>query len=240
VPASMTRLLALLAVLLLAAPLQAAGELRVIELQHRPAEGLLTVLRPLIEDGEALTGSGYRLVLSAPPRRQAALAEVIARLDRPPRTLLVHVRHTRSRLGAPPGGRRHATHGMDEDHRVRVLEGEPALIETGEAIPLPQLGLTPHGVVEGIVYEPVTRGFWVLARVSGERVTVKISDRREALVHGPGGPIGSEALVTTATARLGEWVELGGSGARGIAEGRYGTRLGATEGRLLIKVEMVP
>lgn len=98
--------------------------------------------------------------------------------------------------------------------QVQALEGTPAYIGIGQSVPVPTRSVTrgPGGAVvsETVVYRDVGSGFYVLPRVSGDRVTLEINPQREAPGrHGPGG-VSSQRIGTTASGRLGEWFELGG------------------------------
>jgi hypothetical protein len=98
--------------------------------------------------------------------------------------------------------------------QVQALEGSPALISVGESIPVPTRSVTrgPGGAIvsDTVVYRDTGSGFYVVPRVAGDRVTLEIDPQRETPGrHGPGS-VNTQRVATTATGRLGEWVELGG------------------------------
>lgn len=98
--------------------------------------------------------------------------------------------------------------------QVQALEGSPAYIGVGQSVPVPTRSVTrgPGGAVvsETVVYRDTGTGFYVLPRVSGDRVTLEINPQRETPGrHGPGS-VSSQRIGTTASGRLGEWFELGG------------------------------
>ncbi len=228
----MTRLVPLL---LLAVPLAlpAAGpELEVVTLRHRPAESVLPALQPLAAPDASVSGSADKLFLRGPPARVAELKRVIAELDRAPRRLQITVRQDidaaafgreralagryRSGEGAAASLRSLHTHTGATEHgeqRLQVLDGEAAYIASGSAIPLADRTVTyapGHALVhDSIRYRDVTRGFYVVPRVHGERVTLAIHPHHERLAPGNGGEIAIGAAATTVSARLGEWVEIG-------------------------------
>jgi hypothetical protein len=102
---------------------------------------------------------------------------------------------------------------------VQVLEGRSAYVQTGQSVPLPDRRVTRsvvggrvvEHVVEGTEYRNVDTGFYVMPRVSGERVTLDISSQREALTRGRTGAVDVQRATTTISGRLGEWMEVAGS-----------------------------
>ena len=86
-------------------------------------------------------------------------------------------------------------------------------------------------------------GFVAVPRLAGDRVTVEISPRDDT----PGplpGSVSSQRLVTTVSGRLGEWMELGGSGTEQSASAsgivRYSTQSASGQRRLLLRIETLP
>ena len=70
----------------------------------------------------------------------------------------------------------------------------------------------PGGAVvsESVVYRDIGQGFYAEPRLAGDRVTLEISQQADS----PGGygSVNTQRLATTVSGRLGEWIELGGSG----------------------------
>jgi hypothetical protein len=90
------------------------------------------------------------------------------------------------------------------------------------------------------VIQDIASGFEVVPRLAGGGVSLDILQQRETPGARPGSVQG-QRLSTTITARLGEWVEIGGAASsaarddRGIASARGGR---ATESRRVwVKVE---
>jgi hypothetical protein len=65
--------------------------IEVIELQSRPLDEILPVIRPLIGANETATGMGNNLVIKASPQRVREIRKLLVELDRPPRRLLISV-----------------------------------------------------------------------------------------------------------------------------------------------------
>jgi hypothetical protein len=96
-------------------------------------------------------------------------------------------------------------------HQLRVSEGSPGYIETGETIPFFS-GATWMGGRQhtGVDYRDVTTGFYVLPRVHGEQVTLEISPHKDALSRSHAGAIDTQRASTRITGRLGQWIAIGG------------------------------
>lgn len=93
-------------------------------------------------------------------------------------------------------------------HFVTTLEGSPALIQTGQAIPY----LYDSGFYgRGIDYLDVSSGFYVTPRLNGEHVTLEIAPQLERADPGNRGVIDTRRAQTTLSGRLGEWIPLGGA-----------------------------
>ncbi len=100
-------------------------------------------------------------------------------------------------------------------YQVRATEGYPAFIQSGQSIPLPNrnVTVTPGGVVvqEGHEYRDVTSGFYVLPRVSNDRVTLEVAPRVSRMEQDYGPPVVQlQDVQTVIEGRLGEWIPLGG------------------------------
>ncbi len=205
-------LAALLAAFIPASNAQQA--LEIIPLRHRTVEQVLPSLQPLLEPGATLSGSRGQLFLRASPSNAEDIKRALAAIDRPSKRLQISVRlgdaleHQRRDLQASgsvgSNGVRFSGSAQDSrtsagervDQRLQVLEGSRAYIATGQSRPL--------RLPDGTVIQERASGFEVLPRLSGGLVHLDIAQQREAGMHG-------QTLATSTTARLGEWVELGGT-----------------------------
>lgn len=246
-----------------------ADRIDVIPLKHRSAEELVPLIRPMLDPSEALSGTGYQLIVRAAPERQQEIRALAAQLDQAARRLRISVRRAayeeieRERIqgavdiGAAGGavearGRAivrstRDTGGERDRYDVTAVEGTPAFIHTGEAFPVPaQSGQVAGGRVvirEGIDYRQLSSGFYALARTQGDDVIVDISPQREVLDPRGSGRIQSTALAATVRGRLGEWLEVGSTGRQRTGHG--GGLLRSTRSRadtqqtLWLKVEAI-
>jgi hypothetical protein len=185
--------------------------LEIIPLRYRTAEQVLPALQPLLESGATLSGSRGQLFLRASAANAADIKRALEAIDRPARRLQILVRlddaaerERRSIAGSASVGsagariaitaeeaRRAASERVDQ--RVQVLEGGHAFIFTGQSS----------------AQRDRASGFEVVPRLSGELVQLDISQQREARMQG-------QRLSTSVSARLGEWVDVGGAESRRV------------------------
>ncbi|MFO1406236.1 MAG: hypothetical protein U1F08_01750 [Steroidobacteraceae bacterium] len=121
---------------------------------------------------------------------------------------------------------------LDNQSSVRAVEGMEAWISTGRSVPYTTTWREsgPGGTVQrSTTYQGVDSGFYALARVNGDVVTLEISARQQSLAPGRGGEVRTAGANSVVRARLGEWVQLGASRTAGGASdaglltwGQYG------------------
>jgi hypothetical protein len=134
---------------------------------------------------------------------------------------------------------------------VRVMEGREAFVGVGQSVPVRGRqvrrvvinGQLVEQVMEGTQYRDVTTGFYVLPRLSGDRVTLDVSPQRETLSRQIPGGVNVQSVVTTVSGQLGEWMEIGGisqdaGGQQSVLLGRSTTAVRDSR-RVLVKVEEV-
>lgn len=234
----MWRILVLVIVALLASPIWAQQGLEVVPLRHQTVDRVLPVLEPLVEPGGTISGMNNQLFLRASPRNREEIKRALAAIDTPLRRLVIHVSQNRGMESNNRGGiasgqvvlgstRHLEANGQVWDTRsarsesggqmVQTIEGGRAFIQVGYSVPMPlrQVTVGPSGamVTEGMVYRDIGQGFYAEPRVNSDRVTLEISQQADS----PGryGGASVQRLATTVSGRLGEWMELGGSGRQG-------------------------
>ncbi|MBE0621623.1 MAG: hypothetical protein IH605_13595 [Burkholderiales bacterium] len=232
------------------AGLAGAAELEVITLKYRSAEQVIPVIRPLLAPGGTVSGMQDQLILRTTKANLKDLRKVLVSLDTMPRRLMIYVRQDAetanaqrdselsASVGSSPQGRQgvsariYESRGASGDRviqQLQVLEGNPAYIHVGKSIPVRAQTVTPtlNGpiVTDSVEFRDLTTGFEVVPRVSGERVFLDISPRRETPVGSRGGA-DIQRATTSASGRLGEWFELGGS-ARDDTRSDSGLLIGA-------------
>lgn len=219
-------------VVALSGALPARAEVEVLPLKYRTAEQIIPVLRPLIEQGGAITGMQNQLVIRASRKNIAELRRVLESIDVAQRRLMIYVRQDSAGGAQAQGGGARVAVGREVrasaqvqvyDSRsaaqerlvqqVQALDGVPAMIQIGQSVPVNNrtIGRTVGGGMfasDSITYRDATAGFEVVARIAGERVNLEISPRRDT--PGADGSVNIQRLSSTASGRLGEWFELGG------------------------------
>ena len=133
-------------------------------------------------------------------------------------------------------------------HFVSAIEGVPAYIATGQAIPLPQTSavVTPFGanVQQSLDYRSVGSGVYVTPRLAGEDVTLEISPYSQQLDRRGGGMITERSVNTVVRGRLGEWLPLAGATSashdQGTSELSSTTHADAEAYEVWVKVEVTP
>lgn len=230
----------------------AQQSLEILELRHRPAADVLPTLQPLLEPGASLTGMNYQLFLRASPRNRMEIKQALAVMDVPQRRLLIRVttdsseverdRAARLSITAREGGggrvsarvydSRSASSGS-RTQAVQTVDGGRAFIQVGTsvAVPFRQMVQTPRGVVvsESVEYRDIAQGFYAEPRVSGNRVTVEISQQMDRPANLGPGSARIQRLSTTVSGALGEWMQLGGSGHSASERSRGLTSLSTDE-----------
>ena len=153
-------------------------------------------------------------------------------------------------------GRVESTRSLDADRNtqtLQVLEGSSAFIRVGQSVPVRQVqravvdGQLVDRVIDGTEYRDVMSGFYALARLAGDQVTLEITPQTDPLARPeqnlPRGSVNVQRVATTVAGRLGEWIEVGGviqaaSTERSAILGS--TRSTAAENRrVLLKVEEI-
>lgn len=265
----MARLLQALSVLLLALWFGMAGaqQMEIIELRSRTADEVVPVLLPLVEPGGTLTGMNNQLFLRASAGNRAEIKRALAAIDAPQRRLMIRVATDRqsedSARGAQVGGEVVLGSRSQADIRasvwdtrsarnesaaqmVQTVDGGRAFIRVGRslAVPLRQVVVGPGGAVIGdsVVFRDLGSGFYATPRVNGQQVTLEISQQAERQDFRQPGGIESQRLSTTVNGRLGEWIELGGSGRQASGQ-QGGFSVGTADARdnrsIWLKVEEV-
>jgi hypothetical protein len=126
---------------------------------------------------------------------------------------------------------------------VQAMEGQSAYISSGLSVPLQTTERYYGGAVpyqrSSTQYHDVTRGFYVIPRVSGDTVTLEISQHDDK----PGrryGVVDTQRVDTVVHGRLGEWLDLGGvDTTQAVHQGGLGRSVNSREGHLQgIKVKV--
>lgn len=203
-----------------------ADELKTYDLQHRSADEMIPILRPMVSSDGAISGTGYTLIIRSDRANLRQLEQAIKRLDQAPKMLRIIVDRSgadqRNSEGVSvygnierPNVRLHSDRqrrSQSGDQQLQVLEGRWATIRSGQSIPhvVQQYRQTPGGarVERRTEYPDVDSGFEVRPGINGRRVTLEVRPFRAT--PSSGGRVEQESIITTVSGRLGEWITLGG------------------------------
>ncbi len=95
----------------------------------------------------------------------------------------------------------------EQSQQIRVLEGTPSWISTGQSAPYRSYDRYGNPTTE---YANANQGFYVTARVVGERVQLDISTSNDKFSDTRRGVIDTQQLQTSISGHIGEWIRLGG------------------------------
>lgn len=263
----------MLCLLLLVVPVTQAGSSQVIDLQHSTGEALLPALEPMLNADERVAAYGNQLILRASEARIDELRALIQQLDRQPARLRITVatdgsdadsqrglqagarirqQHSEVVVGQPPPGGgaqariidRQTRSSSDTLRQITAVEGYPVLIERGQNAPVTDTLIGPYGQIQQSTrYQSATQGFYATVRLSGDNALIRISNHQDEFRAGS-GIIEVQQTDTQVSARLGEWVTIGGlsdsdsSETRGTAS-RLSTR-DHSNSQIRLMVERLP
>lgn len=128
-----------------------------------------------------------------------------------------------------------STRDLQASQSVQVIDGGRAFIQIGQSLPLPlrQVMVGPSGVVaiDTVVYRDIGQGFYAVPKLVGERVTLEISPQFDSPGDQGYGSVNTQRVSTTVSGRLGEWIELGGSGQQASGSDSRNLGTGSSEMR---------
>ena len=243
----------LLSCLLLTLSASAVADTQVLQLNNRTSDELLPVARNFLGQDGKVSAYGNQLIVNAAPDKIDALRGLLGQLDVAAKRLLISVDTSDSNSAAGNGysvngqgrvinyGTANRTGGVQQ---VQASEGVPALIQTGESVPLTTTQPDAYGRPQiQTQYRNVTQGFYVTASVTGETVHLSISTNNDRMSERSPDVVKIQSTDTQVTGRLGEWITLGGINEQSQLNEQGYTRNYATQGRndmtLRVKVESV-
>ena len=234
--------------LLLIASFAAHAATEVLPLQHRSSAELLPTAKAFIGGDGTVTAFENKLVVNASTQRIDDLRTLLQQLDTAPKRLLISVDNDDSNYQDNRGkGQviRHSTQNREGGvQQIQASEGQPALIQLGQSIPITQVGTDDYGRLRSDTqYRNVTQGFYVTPSLSGDTVRLQISTNNDRMSSERADVVKVQSTDTTITGKLGEWLPLAGYNPQSIA-GRsdssrtYGTQRGDNM-TLRVKVELL-
>lgn len=206
--------------------------IEVISLQNRSAEEIQSLLVPMLENGETVTGNGFDLIVKSQPGRFEAIRKLTRQLDRRQHNLLISVLQNSHKSAAQLNveaavqisAKSIRMQGMTGDTRdvdsqrnmqqLRTLEGQAAHIQTGTIRPIENVtvydsGYGYPGAISNTQMQEANTGFAAVPRLTNDQeIIIEISPWSDRFQNRTG--LETQDIQTTIRARLGEWVELGG------------------------------
>lgn len=233
----LAQVLALL-MLISAAVVQAAPTTEIFSLGYNMAESMIPAIQPMLREDERVSAYGNQLIVRAEPERLEEIRALLNQLDRQPARLMISVANsggiTSSERGYQVDGRistgpadivvgdprsgnqariiNRSTRGQNDGVRqVTANEGYPVLIQTGQSVPLQSYTTDVYGrVMENTEYRDVTQGFYATVRLNGDLATITLSANNNNVNRSDSRIVDVQQTDTVVTARLGEWVTVGG------------------------------
>ena len=237
-----------------------ADSIELITLQHRMAEDIMPLIQPVLQPGDAMSGSGSQLILRASPATQAQVQRLLQELDRTPRNLVISVRSDDEMRAAREGvqgrvivhpegvsvnGRIKSSHSSQDNNatqQIRVLEGSPARLRVGRETPYaqPVWVETPNGMqrIPATAIRETGRWLNVAPTLQGEQVLLDIQP--ESAQINPQHPRSTnvQSLSTRVRVPLGQWVPLGGVDSREQQQINGRTNAQSQSNQIWVKVEL--
>ena len=241
--------LLLATVILLLAPL-ARAEPQIIELRHRTAAELLPRVQALLAPHESATEWGQQLIIRADSDTISNLRQLLEQMDQPARRLLITVDNGQNSVSSNSTRstsqlRGYSSSGQGASLRsIQTVEGAPALIYSGQQISQLHWVLNQHGLPQQQSEQRnLGQGFYVVASIHGDRVTLDLFQQEEHLDGNNNRIIHSQSAKTRLNGRLNQWLEVGAiqqkSQQRGTTIKSHSKNYSTKNNNLRIKVELL-
>lgn len=238
----------LIAALLLASSLACQAATETLALQHRTSAQLLPTAQAFIGKDGTVSAFENTLIVNASQPRIDELRALLQQLDTAPKRLLISVDNSDSNFQDNRGNGRVIRYGTTNREgglqQIRASEGQPALIQVGQSIPLASASTDSYGRLQSSTeYRNVTQGFYVTPSLSGNTVHLQISSNHDRISQERADVVNVQSTDTTITGNLGEWITLAGFNQQSQADRSdtsrsYSTQRGENM-TLRVKVDLV-
>jgi type II secretory pathway component GspD/PulD (secretin) len=239
----------LLASLLLTFSLQTLAATEVLPLNHRTSAELLPTAQSFIGKDGTVSSFENKLIVNADPGKIDQLRVLLQQLDTAPKRLMISVDNNDSNFQDSRGNARIIHYGTSNREgglqQVQASEGNPALIQVGQSIPITNTQTDNYGRLQTQTeYRNVTQGFYVTANVSGETVHLNISTNNDRMSQERPDVVKVQSTDTKLTGRVGEWITLAGVNGQSQSDRSanaltYSTQRGENM-TLRVKVDVLP
>jgi hypothetical protein len=186
---------------------------KTIKLHYVQADNVIELVKPLMTDGELVSGSGHMLLLKVTPETLTDIRRVLHQIDIPPVSFSVTVyqgdpnwlQHksadvvysTRPQFQSPPS------------QSVRVLNGETALVSMDNQVPI--VRAVGFGFNSAVVVQqhPIQTSLLVRPVLQGSQVQLTLRRIRQQQNIPGSQQFGEQQIETTLMAPINKWVSLG-------------------------------
>ena len=237
----------LLTTLLLTCSFSVMAATEVVPLNNRTSADLLPVAQNFIVKDGTVSAYENKLIVNAEPGKIDELKALLSQLDTAPKRLLITVDTSEdNQQGSGDQQARIINYSTASREggvqQIQASEGVPALIQTGQSVPLTSTQTDTYGRLQSQTeYRNVTQGFYVTASVTGDTVHLAISTNRDRMSQERPDVVNVQSTDTSVSGRLGEWITLAGTNRQNQADKSGTTRYYGTQGRddmtLRVKVE---
>ncbi|WP_256659460.1 secretin N-terminal domain-containing protein [Pseudomonas sp. H9] len=205
----------LLTSLLLSFSLSSLAATEVLPLNHRTSAELLPTAQSFLGKEGSVSAFENKLIVNADPQRIDDLRTLLQQLDTAPRRLMISVDNNDSNYQDNRGNARIIHYGTANREgglqQVQATEGNPALIQVGQSIPITSTSTDGYGRIQSDTeYRNVTQGFYVTAKVNGENVNLSISTNNDRMSQERPDVVKVQSTDTTVSGKLGEWITVAG------------------------------
>ncbi len=195
--------------------LTAQAQTEVVPLQHRSSAELLPPAQAFIGQDGTVSAFENKLIVNASPQRIGELRELLKQLDTAAKRLLISVDTSDSQFQDTRGNAkiiRRGTSNRDGGvQQIQASEGQPALVQVGQSIPVTSSSTDGYGRVQSDTqYRNVTQGFYVTPTLTGDTVRLQISTNNDRISRERADVVDVQSTDTTLTGKVGEWIDMAG------------------------------
>jgi len=196
---------------------------KVIELNYINADRAITLLQPVLERGEKISGSQQTIVLNVKPETLTKVRSILHQIDKPPVTFQISVYQGDPNWLNSKQRNVRVYSSQSRKYRqrrqsVKVMNGESAFIATNRDVPIIQsvgIGFWQTGI--NLQQRRIENGILVQPVMQGSKVKLKVRRIREQQVEYQNQEFDNQQTATTMMLPVNEWVALSSAeGAKGI------------------------
>ncbi|QDQ39807.1 type II/III secretion system protein [Legionella geestiana] len=186
---------------------------KVISLQYQDASVIIPLVKPLLQPGDKISGSGQTLVVNVSPQTLTSLRAVLHQVDVPPVTFEIAIHQdTPQWLSQVSNTVVYGSNSQQiqlNNQSVRVMNGQSAFVSTSQNVPVIQsAGI---GWWTGVDYARmnVQNGVFLLPKLQGQQVQLQVRRARDEQQPANQQQFTNQNVDTTLMVPLDTWYSLG-------------------------------